>query len=162
MILDVFKSAPIARLVDRSLLTFVVVALVPGGAGAWTLWEGYSSSTPGSSARMGNREFTTVTGAEACERSPNPEVIRIESAPLTLKIGERIHYDDLVIEAYSAASDFLPDVPITVEVLAARNVLRGQADWSYLEAVSTGTGMLRVSWLCWEERYSLAEIRVTR
>jgi hypothetical protein len=135
-----------ARRTSRAAL--VILVLTPLGAIAWSFAEGYTSATVDAVAPTGYRAFTTITGPEACDISPEPGGFRIKPDTIELKVGDRLYRDKLVIEAYSRNGEFLPTVPIVIDIVDTDEVLAGRSEWNYAKATKPGSATLLISWLC--------------
>ena len=146
-----------------SVVALIALGIAPTSAWAWHFAEGFSSPAPGFHVNTGYRAFTTVTGPEACAISPTPAEFRFKPSGIDLTVGTRIYRSVLVIEAYDKEGNFLPSIPINVELIEADDLLASGSDWTYAEGVRPGKGKVVVSWRCPAEYpiSATAEITVT-
>ena len=139
----------------------VVMLVTPASAWAWHFAEGFSSAMPDSPANIHSRAFTIYGGQEACDISPTPAEFRVRPASIKLKVGERILRSDLTIEAYDMGGNFLPSIPIVVQILGSVNLLISYSYWDYAEAVGVGKGKMLIGWRCSSEHPIQAWVEIT-
>ena len=144
--LTAYGTTTSAALVVAALLLSFSIAAESG-----TFGEGYSADAPGADSEIYWRAFSLGNMGEICDASPVPSEFR--ARPVTLRVGERLHRNadsGVVIEAYDARNGFLPHVPIRINLIDPRNIVRPGfwEDGDYLRAEREGEAEFRVSWAC--------------
>lgn len=132
---------------------------------AFAFAEGYSSAVPGDSAKIYSRVFTLYNLEPACSATSVISELVISYGTKSLKIGDRIHRNTasdeqrtkLVIEAFDVEGNFIPAVPIYVDLfpmdeagIRDTGTLFGYSDMDYQEVVRSGKVDILVRWGCSE------------
>lgn len=112
------------------------------------LAEGFSSSVPGARATLASRYFTSVSGADACERSPIPTSFEVQLTRSAYAPGDRLYLDELGIYAFDAAGRFLGDVPVQIRILGDPESFVARSNRDFIEFVRPDTGVLHVYFYC--------------
>lgn len=136
--------------------------------------EGYSSAEPSSAANIYSRTFTIYTHKDACDKSPVVSEIRIKYPKEIIEVGNRIHANspddsivsDFIIKAFNAEGNFLPSVPIYVDVNLQDStldfdpgIIYRDATMNYWEARKPGMFVIRARWAC--PSYAQSDIQDT-
>ncbi len=138
----------------RTLLAILALVLWPASHAA-IFAEGYSSAVQSTAADIRFRAFTLYSREAACNVAPAIAEIKVLPDPIRLQVGERIHRSnvtnivtELIVEAYNSDGEFVPGVPIIVELLDNNGVTATRSDWNYLEAQQAGVAELLVRPAC--------------
>lgn len=135
----------------RKIALVILTLLIPTSASAAIFGEGFSSPTPNAPADIRFRAFTIYSLESACEASAAVERLNIMPNPLFLAIGDRVHRSNesvIVIEAYDENGEFLPSVPLVINLFDDQNTTTSRSDWDYFEAVREGEARLFTFWAC--------------
>jgi hypothetical protein len=115
---------------------------------SWTIAESFSPEGHSLPASLENHFFTVDSLNEACENSRIPAFLDISLGSLRPVIGDRIYFEDIIIEAFDENSEFLSTLPIHVSALSQDGMLKAHQDWDYVEVSSFGHAMLIVNFYC--------------
>lgn len=136
------------------------VVLFSALAGA-TVGEGLTSSAPGAPIEAGWRMFTTITGRQACAAVPVPETMRADRVELS--VGEKLAFDQIVVEAYGEYDTFIASVPIDIfdpDTANTSMAAVGEPIGSEYEARRHGTKVFHIRHYCGDAIGVLAELFV--
>lgn len=115
---------------------------------SWHMAEGFSAEERSSLASLENRIFTAESALEACANSSIPASLKISLVNDSLVIGDKLNFEDILVEAFDESGDFLPSVPVIVSTLSQDGMLSAHPDWEYVEVFSYGFATLMVSTYC--------------
>lgn len=114
----------------------------------WHMAEGFSAEERSSLASLRNRFFTAESALEACDDSSIPASLEISLVNASLVIGDKLNFEDILVEAFDENGDFLPAAPVIVSALAQDGMLSAHPDWEYVEVSSYGYATLMVHSYC--------------
>ncbi len=117
--------------------------------------EGFSSGERGSAASLANRAFTIYTAEDACASSMIPAGFQVNLFNASLQPGDRIYFEDIIVDAFDDFDQFLPRIPIQIVVMAEAGKLRSRSDWDYVEVEDAGPITLLAQFYC-DERGEIA------
>ncbi len=110
--------------------------------------EGYSSAMEGWAARLGPNPFTEEAAFAACAIAPTPTSLEIDIIEPNLHSEDRIYFNDIIVDAYDEAGNFLMDVPVKIRLLTEEGVLSFESSLGYIEAMGLGNAALEASPYC--------------
>lgn len=128
---------------------------------SWDLAEGYSAKEEGAPATLSKSEFTSNTAQEACDLAAIPSSLKISLPNTNPRPGDRIYFEDIIIEAYDENGYFLAELPILVKVLSQPDMLMARSDWDYVEVSTSGYATLMVHFYCRKFTGVIDDIRIT-
>ena len=115
---------------------------------SWVMAEGFSAEEQGFPALLGNGIFSSDSGQEACANSLIPASIEVSLVNPNLVIGERLYFEDIIIEAFNEDGEFLPFLPVIIAAISQDGMLAFQPNWEYVQVSSFGYATLMASFYC--------------
>lgn len=148
---------------SAAVMFFYLSSLFSANAYGFAFAQGYSSASLGDPAKIYYRAFTLHNLEPACSKTAPVSNLVVSHPKTRFTVGDRIYRNDpnslketeMVIEAFDETGNFVPSVPIDVQLIARdvtgaynSTVFHGYSDMNYTEAVMPGEFDIIVSWAC--------------
>lgn len=123
--------------------------------------EGFSAGEEGGFASLVASSDGFYMPADVCDSPVKAAAIRVRLLHPRPDIGERIYFDDFMVEAFDDEGAFLPELAIVVVLLSQPDALLVNANWDYIEVGKPGLSSLMVFPYCQEGADVAGSVQLT-